>query len=187
MLPGEGNLAQGQRGGKRVSNNWRTRGWEPALVRAGSKELKGRDWLPRLSCHRIWEGRIRCLAQDLVVPSSPPPSRPRPPPERPERLEPAGRPFWHTPGASASAHSPFLAGAPAPLALLRSPPRSLALHGLPSGAALAPTCSKAPSALGRSQFRAPARRRDSRSLGRQLALGAAASTQPPPSLLLGRS
>lgn len=188
MLPREGNLAQGQRGGKRVSNNWRTRGWEPAIVRAGRKELKDRDWLPRLSCRRIWEGRIRCLARDLVVPSPPPPPHPAPARLRNgRRLGPAGRPFWHTPGASASAHSPFLAGAPAPLALLRSPSRSLALHGLPSGAALALTCSKAPSALGRSQFRAPARRRDSRSLGRQLALAAAASTQPPPSLRLGRS
>lgn len=74
MLPGEGNLAQRQRGGKRVSNNWRTRGWEPVVTRAGRKELKSQDWFPRISCHRIWEGRIRCLARDLVVPSPPPAS-----------------------------------------------------------------------------------------------------------------
>lgn len=174
MLPGEGNLAQRQRGGKRVSNNWRTRGWEPAVVRAGRKELKSQDWFPRLSCHRIWEGRIRCLARDLVVPSPPPASGT------------AGD--WGQPDApsgtllgQARAHTPLsLLALPLRLALSRSSSPSLAFHRPSSGAALAPTCSEAPSALGRSQFRAPARRPDRRSLGRQRALGATASTHPSP-------
>lgn len=173
MLPGEGNLAQRQRGGKRVSNNWRTggwgasgsQGWEEGVKESGlvppdllSPNLGGEDSLPGSGpCGPVPPARLR----------------------NGRRLGPAGRPFWHTPGASASAHSPFLAGAPSlRLALSRSSSPSLALHRLPSGAVLAPTCSEALSALGRSQFRAPARRPNRRSLGRQRALGAAASTHP---------
>lgn len=80
MLPGEGNLAQRQRAGKRVSNNWRTggwgasgsQGWEEGVKESGlvppallSPNLGGEDSLPWLGT--LW--------------SRPPP---RPPPERPE-------------------------------------------------------------------------------------------------------
>lgn len=149
-------------------------GGEPAVVRAGRKELKSQDWFPRLSCHRIWEGRIRCPGSGPCGPVPSPPASGT-----------AGD--WGQPDApsgtllgQARAHTPLsLLALPLPsLSLSRPSSPSLALHRLPSGAVLAPTCSEALSALGRSQFSAPARRPNRRSLRRQRALGVAASTHP---------
>lgn len=157
----------------------RTPGWGPAVAQAGKPELKSRDWLPGLSCHRIWEGRIRCLAGDLVVPSPPPASGTAGDLSQPDA--PSG-----TLLGQARAHTP-LSSLALPLASLspdhpldRSIARSLALHRLPSGAALAPTCSEAPSAPGRAPLSALTRRPDRRSPGRQRTLGAAAATHPGP-------
>lgn len=175
MLPGEGNLAQRQRAGKRVSNNWRTggwgasgsQGWEEGVKESGlvppallSPNLGGEDSLPWLGT--LW-------------------SRPPPPPASGTAGD------WGQPDApsgtllgQARAHTPLsLLALPLPsLSLSRPSSPSLALHRLPSGAVLAPTCSEALSALGRSQFSAPARRPNRRSLRRQRALGVAASTHP---------
>lgn len=172
MLPGEGNLAQRQRGGKRVSNNWRTGGWGASGSQGWEEGVKESGLVPPALLSPNLEGRIRCLARDLVVPSPPP--------------APGTAGDWGQPDApsgtllgQARAHTPLsLLALPLRLALSRSSSPSLALHRLPSGAVLAPTCSEALSALGRSQFSAPARRPNRRSLGRQRALGAAASTHP---------
>lgn len=156
----------------------RTPGWGPAVAQAGKPELKSRDWLPGLSCHRIREGRIRCLAGDLVVPSPPPASGTAGDLSQPDA--PSG-----TLLGQARAHTP-LSSLALPLASL-SPDHPLDRSLARSLARSPPTpfgcCARSHLLRGTLRSRtlsALTRRPDRRSPGRQGALGAAPATHPGP-------